>query len=87
VGAIADSAGLAGQVVASGGSFLVSPSLGLMIWTLIVFGGSVYILKRLAYPRIADALDRRQKAIEDSIDSAEKTRREPTRSSRITASG
>jgi F-type H+-transporting ATPase subunit b len=76
VGAIADSAGLAGQVVASGGSFLVSPSLGLMIWTLIVFGGSVYILKRLAYPRIADALDRRQKAIEDSIDSAEKTRRE-----------
>jgi F-type H+-transporting ATPase subunit b len=76
VGAIADSVGLAGQVVASGGSFLVSPSLGLMIWTLIVFGGSVYILKRLAYPRIADALDRRQKAIEDSIDSAEKTRRE-----------
>jgi F-type H+-transporting ATPase subunit b len=76
VGAIADSVGLAGQVVASGGSFLVSPSLGLMIWTLIVFGGSVYILKRLAYPRIADALDRRQKAIEESIDSAERTRRE-----------
>jgi F-type H+-transporting ATPase subunit b len=76
VGAIADSVGLAGQVVASGGSFLVSPSLGLMIWTLIVFGGSVYILKRAAYPRIADALDRRQKAIEESIDSAERTRRE-----------
>ena len=74
--AIADSAGLATQVVASGGSFLVSPSLGLMIWTLIVFTGSVYILKRLAYPRIADALERRQKAIEESIDAAEHTRRE-----------
>jgi F-type H+-transporting ATPase subunit b len=76
VGAIADSAGLAGQVVASGGSFLVSPSLGLMIWTLIVFAAAVYILKRAAFPRIADALDRRQKAIEESIDAAESTRRE-----------
>jgi F-type H+-transporting ATPase subunit b len=76
VAGIADSVGVAGQVVASGGSFLVSPSLGLMIWTLIVFIGSVYILKRAAYPRIADALDRRQRAIEDSIDAAEKTRRE-----------
>jgi F-type H+-transporting ATPase subunit b len=73
VGAIADSVG---TVVASGGSFLVSPSLGLMIWTLIVFAGSVYLLKRLAYPRIANFLERRQKAIEDSIDAAERTRRE-----------
>ena len=76
--AIADNAGLllAASEGGGGGSFLVSPSLGLMIWTLIVFGVSVYILKRAAYPRIADALDRRQRAIEDSIDSAEKTRRE-----------
>jgi F-type H+-transporting ATPase subunit b len=64
------------MVVASGGSFLVSPSLGLMIWTLIVFAGAVYILKRAAYPRIADALDRRQKAIEESIDAADRTRHE-----------
>jgi F-type H+-transporting ATPase subunit b len=59
-----------------GGSFLVSPSLGLMIWTLIVFGLSVYVLNRLAFPRIAEALDKRRKAIEDSIDSAERTKRE-----------
>jgi F-type H+-transporting ATPase subunit b len=57
-----------------GGSFLVSPSLGLMIWTLIVFAVSVYILKRAAFPRIADALDRRRLAIEESIDHAERTR-------------
>jgi F-type H+-transporting ATPase subunit b len=76
VAAIADSVGFAGRVVASGGSFLVSPSLGLMIWTLIVFSVSVYILKRLAYPRIANFLDRRQKAIEDTLDTAERTRRE-----------
>jgi F-type H+-transporting ATPase subunit b len=59
-----------------GGSFLVSPSLGLMIWTLIAFGTTVYILNKLAFPRIAEALDRRRRAIEESIDSAERTRRE-----------
>jgi F-type H+-transporting ATPase subunit b len=62
--------------VASGGSFLVSPSLGLMIWTLVAFGLTLYLLNRLAFPRIQEALDRRRKAIEESIDSAERTRRE-----------
>jgi F-type H+-transporting ATPase subunit b len=59
-----------------GGSFLVSPSLGLMVWTLIAFGTTVYILNKLAFPRIAEALDKRRKAIAESIDSAERTRRE-----------
>src|SRR5919199_141434 len=60
----------------SGGSFLVSPNVGLMIWTLVVFGLSMYLLAKVAFPRIAEALDRRQKAIEDSIDAAEHTRAE-----------
>jgi F-type H+-transporting ATPase subunit b len=60
----------------SGGSFLVSPDVGLMIWTLLVFGLSMYLLGKLAFPRIAEALDRRQRAIEDSIDAAERTRSE-----------
>jgi F-type H+-transporting ATPase subunit b len=60
----------------SGGSFLVSPNVGLMIWTLLVFGISMYILGKFAFPRIAEALDRRQKAIEESIDAAERTRTE-----------
>jgi F-type H+-transporting ATPase subunit b len=59
-----------------GGSFLITPDVGLMIWTLLVFGISMYLLAKLAFPRIAEALDRRQKAIEDSIDAAERTRRE-----------
>src|ERR687889_800768 len=59
-----------------GGSFLVSPNVGLMIWTLVVFGISMWILAKFVFPRIADALDKRQRAIEDSIDSAERTRRE-----------
>jgi F-type H+-transporting ATPase subunit b len=36
----------------------------------------MYLLGKLAFPRIAEALDRRQKAIEDSIDAAEHTRKE-----------
>jgi F-type H+-transporting ATPase subunit b len=61
---------------AEGGSFLVSPNVGLMLWTLIVFGLSMLLLSKLAFPRIAEALDKRQRAIEDSIDTAERTRRE-----------
>jgi len=59
-----------------GGSFLVSPDVGLMVWTLVLFGVSLFILWKVAFPRIAEALDRRQKAIEESIDLAERTRRE-----------
>jgi len=59
-----------------GGSFLVTPDIGLMIWTLLVFGISMYVLAKLAFPRIAAALDRRQQAIEESIATSERTRRE-----------
>src|SRR3954466_5594713 len=63
----------------SSGSFLVSPNVGLMIWTLIVFGVSMWLLSKYAWPRIAEALDKRQHAIEESIDAAERTRREADR--------
>jgi F-type H+-transporting ATPase subunit b len=59
-----------------GGSFLVSPSIGLMIWTLLAFGLTLFILSKFAFPRIAQALDRRRLAIEQSIDVAERTKRE-----------
>src|SRR5262249_48167397 len=51
-------------------SFLVSPNVGLMIWTLVVFTISFLVLRKAVLPRIAETLDRRQRAIEDSIDSA-----------------
>ena len=59
-----------------GGSFLVSPSIGLMIWTLLVFGISLYVLAKVAFPRIGEALDKRQRAIEESIETSERVRRE-----------
>jgi F-type H+-transporting ATPase subunit b len=62
-----------------GGSFLVSPDVGLMIWTLVVFVISMYILSKVAFPRIAAALDKRQQAIEAAIDTADRTRTEALR--------
>ncbi len=61
---------------ASSGGFLITPNVGLMIWTLLLFVISMVVLARLAFPRITEALDRRQKAIEDSIEHAEQVRRE-----------
>src|SRR3954454_14487802 len=63
-------------LLASGGKFLVSPSAGLMIWTLISFGATVFLLNKYAFPRIAEALDKRRKAIEESIDSAAQAKRD-----------
>jgi len=57
-----------------GGNFLVSPNLGVMIWTLVAFAITVYLLAKLAFPRISEALERRQKTIEESLDSAQRTR-------------
>jgi F-type H+-transporting ATPase subunit b len=59
-----------------GGNFLVTPNVGVMIWTLIAFGITLLILRKLAFPRIAEALDKRQRAIEESIDAAERTKTE-----------
>ena len=59
-----------------GGDFLVKPGIGLMIWTLLAFGLTLWILSKLAFPRISAALDKRQRAIEESIDVAERTKSE-----------
>jgi F-type H+-transporting ATPase subunit b len=58
------------------GNFLVTPEVGLMIWTLIAFGASVAILRKLAYPKIQENLDNRRHAIEESIDASVRTKKE-----------
>jgi F-type H+-transporting ATPase subunit b len=57
-----------------GGSFLVSPNVGLMIWTLLAFGVTLFLLNKLAFPRIAEALDRRRLTIERSLDDAARSK-------------
>ena len=59
-----------------GGSFLVSPGLGLMLWTLLAFGVTMYFLKRFAFPRISKALEDRANAIRKNIEESERQRQE-----------
>jgi F-type H+-transporting ATPase subunit b len=47
-----------------------------MIWILVVFAISLYILKKVVFPRITAALDERRASIDESIDSAERLRTE-----------
>jgi F-type H+-transporting ATPase subunit b len=62
--------------LASSGSFLISPNVGLMIWTIVVFLISLLILRRWVFPLIGEALDKRAKTIEGEIDSAVELRQE-----------
>jgi len=58
------------------GSFLITPNVGLMIWVLVVFLISYLILRRLVFPPIARALDRRAETINGEIDAAENLRKD-----------
>ena len=62
------------HVLADSSSWLITPDLGLTIWTLVVFGISLFVLIKFVFPRIGMALDNRKKAIDESIDAAERTR-------------
>jgi F-type H+-transporting ATPase subunit b len=57
-------------------NFLVSPDVGLMIWTLLSFGIALLVLRKYAFPAISEALDKRQRAIEESIDAANASKAE-----------
>lgn len=57
-------------------TWLITPDLGLTIWTLIVFSITLFILTKAVFPRIRVALDNRQKTIDESIDAAVRTRQE-----------
>jgi F-type H+-transporting ATPase subunit b len=59
-----------------GGSFLVSPGLGLMLWTLLLFGVTMFVLSKTAFPKISEVLEKRAAAIRENIEASERTREE-----------
>ncbi len=63
-------------LAAASSSWLITPNVGLTIWTLVVFAISLYILKKAVLPRIGLALDHRRNAINEAIDAANRTRSE-----------
>ena len=74
--ALAQEEGAEGGEEDEGGSFLVSPGLGLMLWTLLLFGITMFVLSRTAFPRISEALEKRANAINENIEASKRTREE-----------
>jgi F-type H+-transporting ATPase subunit b len=58
---------------------LIDPVPGLMIWTLVCFGITFYVLKRFAFGPIQKTIDERRKRIRDSVEEAERARAEARR--------
>jgi F-type H+-transporting ATPase subunit b len=58
---------------------LIEVRLGLMVWTIVCFGLTFYILKRFAFGYIQKAIDERRERIRRSIEEAEKARNEARR--------
>ncbi len=55
---------------------LVNPGLGLIFWMSLAFGVVLFVLKKFAWPIIADALAEREENIEEALRLAEATREE-----------
>jgi F-type H+-transporting ATPase subunit b len=55
---------------------LLSPEIGLLIWTLLAFLVVFFILKSKAWPAIIKGLRDREKSITDSLETAERVRAE-----------
>jgi F-type H+-transporting ATPase subunit b len=55
---------------------LISVVPGLMVWTVIAFALTFYLLRRLAFGRIQAIIDARRERIRDALDEADKARHE-----------
>lgn len=55
---------------------LLTPSLGLLFWTLIAFLFVFFVLRKFAWGPILSSLNQREKSISDSLESAERVKRE-----------
>ena len=53
---------------------LVTPGIGLIFWTSVVFLLLVFILKKSAWKPILDAVEKRSKSIEDAINAADQAK-------------
>jgi F-type H+-transporting ATPase subunit b len=55
---------------------LISVVPGLMVWTVITFGITFFLLRRLAFGRIQAIIDARRDRIREALDEADKARHE-----------
>ena len=64
-------------MLASSGLIKVVP--GLMIWTLIAFGVTFFVLKKYAFGPIQNMIDERRRVIREALDEADHAREEARR--------
>ena len=57
---------------------LLAISPGLMVWTLVMFGITLFIMKRYVFGPLGDAIEKRRSHIAESIEEAERSRDEAT---------
>ena len=57
-------------------STLITPTTGLMIWTLVTFGIVLLVLRRFAFGPIQQMIDERRRQITADLDAAENARTE-----------
>jgi F-type H+-transporting ATPase subunit b len=62
----------------SGDNPLLEASPGLMIWTLVIFGITLFILKRYVFGPLGATIEKRRADIAQSIEEAERSRDEAT---------
>lgn len=55
---------------------LLTPSFGLIFWTLLAFVIVLFILKKYAWKPILNSLDERERTIADSLETAERVKAE-----------
>ena len=55
---------------------LLTPSLGLIFWTTLIFLIFLYLITKLAWKPILKALDEREKTIDDSLKTADRIKTE-----------
>ncbi|MGI8727897.1 MAG: F0F1 ATP synthase subunit B [Solirubrobacterales bacterium] len=75
----AESGGSSGGESGGGGggsSPLVTPEIGLMLWTLLAFGVTMVVLSKLAFPRISKALEERATRVQRNVEESERQRTE-----------
>jgi F-type H+-transporting ATPase subunit b len=65
-----------GENVQAGSTWLITPNVGMTIWTLVVFAVSLVVLTKAVFPQIRLALDKRQAVIDESIEAAARTKTE-----------
>lgn len=63
-------------VLLAGNASLITPELGLSVWTLVTFLIVLFVLKKFAFGRIAQLLDERRESVRQNLEAADAAREE-----------